>query len=503
MYRLSKDRRSVAMLVVALPLAAALAGQGVASGQLVTPSRAGTAQGSATKWTKISTDTQLGIASPGLFRTADGRLHVIWPSHNGGSNFSLHYSTVAGRAKLVNTGTIVSKWSGISAYPMLVSGPGKGLRLIFTGGNSVNNSPFNTGAMYSATATAAGTSWKLASGSLSQSKLVPLTNTAAVTRSDGTPVAAWSTNTALTYHAGIDPNTPASVPDQTFGVGSNGGLTTPALVRAKNGAIFGAWFKNSGLTDQGYYVAQLLPTKTKAVKAPDSGGKNFSNNQNLEPVAFTARVGGGEYLAYCVPTKFLTCGHIDLWRVGAKRATTIPGSSSANGHGLFVAIAASPGGHLWVLWVNTSTSKVQVVRTNAAATRFGPVRTLTGPPRLEEFDGLKAEGSTGPLDVVALALQSGNNTSPAYFDTQLLPALHLSASKSSVSSGKSTSVTFTVTDTGNGVAGAVVKFLGVTKKTDSKGKVTFTVRKGTAKGKHLATATRKGFSSATFTVKVT
>ena len=28
------------------------------------------------KWTKISTDTSLGIASAGLFRTADGMLHV-------------------------------------------------------------------------------------------------------------------------------------------------------------------------------------------------------------------------------------------------------------------------------------------------------------------------------------------------------------------------------------------------------------------------------------------
>lgn len=503
MYLSQRCRSYVIALAVALPLAGVLAGQGVASGQPVTASQAGTARGQAAKWTKISADTKLGIASPGVFRTADGRLHIVWPINDGGSGFSLHYSTVAGREKLLNTGTIVKHWSGVSAYPMLVAGPNKGLRLIFTGGNGVSNSPFNTGAMYSATASSAGTKWTLASGSLSQSKLVPLTDTAAATQSDGTPVAVWSTNTALTYHVGIDPSNPASAPDQTFGIGSDGGLTTPALGRAKNGAILGAWFKSTGLKDQGYYAGQLWPTKTAAVKAPDSGGKNVSNNQNLEPVAFTARAGGGEYLAYCTPTKFLTCGHIDLWRVGAAKAMTVPGSSSANGHDLFVAIAASPGGHLWVLWVNTSTTKVQVVRTNAAATGFGPVKTLNGPPNLGEFNGLKAEGSSGPLDVIALALQNGNNTSPAYFDTQLLPALRIRASKSSVSHSKSTSITFTVVDTGDGVSGATVKFLGVTKKTNSKGVVTFTVKKGTTKGKHGVTATKKGYSSAAFTVKVT
>ncbi len=437
-----------------------------------------------------------------MFRTGDGRLHVIWPSQDA-VGFSLHYSTVAGRAKLVNSGTVVKHWSGISAYPMLVAGPSKGLRLIFTGGNGVNNSPFNLGAVYSATATSAGTKWTLASGSLSHSTNVPLTDTSATTQADGTPVVAWDGVTALDYHIGIDPSTPASAPDQALGIGADGGLLTPTLVRAKNGSVLGAWFKNTGEADQGYYVGQLTPTKTAAVKAPNSGGKNLSNNQNLEPVAFTARVGGGEYLAYCVPSKSLTCTHIDLWRVGAKKATTIPGSSSANGHDLFVAIAASPGGHLWVLWVDTSANKVDVVRTNAAATRFGPVRALNGPPNLGEFNGLKAEGSAGPLDVVALALQNGNNTSPAYFDTQLLPALHISSSKSSVSSGKSTTVTFTVTDTGNGVAGASVKFLGATKKTDSKGKVSFTVKKGTAKGNHSAAATKNGFAPASFTVKVT
>ena len=80
------------------------------------------------------------------------------------------------------------------------------------------------------------------------------------------------------------------------------------------------WFDNSFKADQGYYVDQILPTAKARVKAPGSGG-NTANNQPLEAVAFTARVGGVLYLAYCVPTKTVPCAHIALWRdSSAKRA---------------------------------------------------------------------------------------------------------------------------------------------------------------------------------------
>lgn len=45
--------------------------------------------------------------------------------------------------------------------------------------------------------------------------------------------------------------------------------------------------------------------------------------------------------------------------------------------------------------------------------------------------------------------------------------------------------------------------LGQSAKTNSKGVVKFTVKKGTAKGKHAAVATKSGYASATFMVRVT
>ena len=194
------------------------------------------------------------------------------------------------------------------------------------------------------------------------------------------------------------------------------------------------------------------------------------------------------------------CAHIALWKVGAAKAITVPGSSSQ--HSSHVAIAAAPGGHLWVLWYDTSQNKIHVIRSNAAATKFGPGQTIAAPPSTSELDGLQAEGSQGPLDVVALVLQTTAGSTPSYWDIQLLPKLTLTGSPATVSHTQATTVTFTVTDVGDPVAGAKVSLLGSTATTNSSGVAKITVPKGTAVGSYKATATLAGYTAGTFTIKV-
>jgi hypothetical protein len=261
------------------------------------------------------------------------------------------------------------------------------------------------------------------------------------------------------------------------------------------------WFTESEASDQGYWVGKLLPSPAAKVEAPGSGGPTLSNNHPLQSVAFTARAGGGEYLAYCVPSQTIACAHIALWKVGTSKASVVPGSATQ--HAAHVAIAAAPGGHLWVLWYDTSQNKIHVVRTNAAVSRFGPVQTLSAPPSTAALSGLQAEGSQGPLDVIALVLQTQSGSTPSYWDTQLLPKLALTGSPSSVSHTQATTVTFTATDVGDPVAGAKVSFLGKTATANAKGVAQVTVPKGTATGKHTATVSKAGYTSATFTVTVT
>ena len=450
-----------------------------------------------TKWTKISKGTGLGIAYAGLFRTADGRLHVIWPSHDN-LVFSLHYSTVGGDAKLLGTGTIVHNWATVSSYLELVRGAHGGMDALFTGSNNV--SPYDTGAMYVATSDSKGASWKLTTGSLSHSQGIPGTDTAATTLADGSPVAAWTMDTALGYHVGIDPNIPAKTPDQVFNIHDTG-LGTPTLVRASNGAVLAGWFDTTGDKNEGYWVAQIWPARQPKIKAPNSGGHNQTNGQPLQPVALVARQGGGNYLAYCVPTHVLACGHIALWRVGGHRTLTVPGSHSESAQ--LVAMSNGRGGHLWIAWFNYQTNKISVVRTNAAATGFGQARTISPPSPVGPFSALAAEGSGGPLDLIALEQLNLQNASPTYFATQIDPALRIRASRSSVSNSRPTTITFTVVDAGDGVGGAKVTFLGKSATTNSKGVVKFTVRRGTARGKHTVVATKSGYAAATFTVTVT
>ena len=450
------------------------------------------------KWTKISTNTKLGIASAGLFRTADGMLHVAWARQDTGS-FSLNYSTVGPNAKLEATGTIVKGWTGISFYPRLVAGPSGGVRAVFTGGNGVSGSPYNLGAMYSATATSAGTTWSLIKGSMSQSTLIPATNTSATTQSTGTPVASWPGGSGVAFHVGADPNTPATKADGTVAVTSGSGTVVgTTLARETDGSVWVAWFTESFASDQGYWVDKITPAQVAKTEAPGSGSPSLANNQPLQSVAFAAGAKGGGYLAFCVPTASIPCAHIALWKVGAAKAVTVPGSSSQ--HSAHVAIAAAPGGHLWVLWYDTSQNKIHVIRSNAAVTKFGPGQTIAAPPSTSELDGLQAEGSQGPLDVVALVLQTTAGSSPSYWDIQLLPKLTLTGAPATVVPGKV--VTFTATDVGDPVAGATVTFLGKKATTNSSGVATVMVPTGTAAGSYQATAAKTGYTSATFTEKV-
>jgi hypothetical protein len=451
-----------------------------------------------TTWTKISTDTSLGIASAGLYRTADGMLHVAWARHDTGS-YSLNYSTVGPNATLDGTGTIVKGWTGVSFYPRLVAGLSGGIRAVFTGANGVAGSPYNIGTMYSAVSSAAGTTWTLVKGSMSQSTFIPATDTSAATQSAGTPLATWPGGSGVAFHVGTDPNTPATKPDGTVAVASGSGTVVgTTLARETDGSLWVAWFTASGASDQAYWVDKITPAEAGKTEAPGSGSTSGANNQPHQSVAFAAGANGGGYLAYCVATSTIGCAHIALWKVGAAKATTVPGSTTQ--HAAHVAIAAAPGGHLWVLWYDTSQNKIHVIRSNAAVTKFGPGQTIAAPPSTSELDGLQAEGSQGPLDVLALVQQTTAGTTPSYWDIQLLPKLTLTGAPATVAPGKV--VTFTVTDVGDPVAGATVTFLGKKATTNSSGVATITVPTGTAAGSYQATAALTGYTPPTFTEKV-
>ncbi|HEX9035303.1 MAG TPA: hypothetical protein VF834_25965, partial [Streptosporangiaceae bacterium] len=267
---------------VAVALVAVLGTSAVSAGTAASAAPAGVQP-----WTQISPSTAIAGQSAGLLRTSDGRLHVVWASHDGTAGYSLHYSTL-GKTALLSTAAIVHGWRSVSFYPRLVPTASGGIRMIFTGADGVSASPYDNSAMYSATSGKAGQTWALATGSMSQTTLLPATDTAAAAETDGTPVAGWKSGASFAYHAGLDSTSPATAPDQSVSAGTGAVVVGPAMVRDSHGGIWAGWFDNSFAASQGYYVVRILPTLTKLLRAPKSGGANIGNNQPLESVALAA-----------------------------------------------------------------------------------------------------------------------------------------------------------------------------------------------------------------------
>ena len=183
-----------------------------------------------------------------------------------------------------------------------------------------------------------------------------------------------------------------------------------------------------------------------------SGGQAVNPDQRTSIVA---RGGGGLYVGYC--GGYPTCTKALVWRVGTGAATV--GGTGARVDD--VHLAAGPNGRIWVTW--NDGSKLYVRRSNKAVTKFGPVVRVNPPGGTRAIWKLTGEGSIGLLDLFASVSTPG---SLATWQTQVRPPLRLTAVKTK------TKVTFTVTDAGDPVAGAKVKFGSKTLTTKSNGKVT-------------------------------
>jgi hypothetical protein len=448
-------------------------------------------------WTKLATVGNVGDTF-GMARTPNGDLHLVWlkkPTSSDGYGTS----TISPAGKLLATGTALSGWQTLEQDPQLVRS-GSGLRLIFEG-NKGSSGCFFDAEVFTATS-ANGTAWSLVNGSMDH-ETAGVGNLAATVESDGiTPVATFASGGL--FHVGVDPSCPALVPDGTVKVAAGNSPSNPTIVTASDGSVWVATFQ--AFAKEGYFVTRILPSAGPLLQAPSSKPPPAHNNQPLEPVALAARTGGGVYMAYCVANSSQPCVHIDLWKVGTPKPMTVPGSANTcNGR---LALAAAPGGRLAITWFNApkcveDQGVIHSVRTNTNATSFGIVRTVKPPPHLSGFNDIQTQDSTGRLDVL-INDQLSTGTSPIdLFHTQILPGLSLRASPTSFSHKHAATVTFTVTDAGQAVAGAKVACLGKSAATSASGQAKLDFAKGAAVGKHSCTASRAGYAPGKTKLKVT
>jgi len=431
-------------------------------------------------WTTISGPGVSNITEPGMYRTADGTLHVAIQTS---SNLdSIDVAHVAASGALTGRSSAIPGWEGLTEDPDLIPGPGGGMRMVFGGlRTTTTGDPYSEGYVYSASSDASGGAWTLApnttpavagpSGHASY-------GTGATQLADGTIVAAFPLNSVVTYQIGNTAPQTFSVPECC--------VYDMTLVN-DGGTVYAGWYANGNSpANKGVFVRTIYPTLGPIIQAPSS----VTNGETLgtgQAVAMVARPGGGVYLAY--QKGYPTAKNVALWRVGAAKPKLLKHSKGADNIGL----SAGPTGRLWLAFDNGD-NDISVVQTNAAATEFGAIQTIKTPKNSTVY-GANIQGGSTRGDVVF-------NNGTAILHQQVFYSLSVKASPGKVKAGKKGQhVTFTVTDAGDPVKGATVKAKGLSCKTDNKGKCEITFSGLPAKP-FKATAKEKGYADGTVSVKV-
>ena len=427
------------------------------------------------QWSRLP-GTVLNFAEPGLARTPDGVLHVVYTRESGSRNDLVHVE-VSPAGRVGADAVALGGWAAMS-HPDLLRMPDGSLRAFFGGIRSTSPGETNK-RLSTATAPTSGTPWTLQPGDVVQASSAYATGVAgAGLAKDGTPISTWSVTPGLGYHYGIN----ASDPDRTIPQTGCCLYTPDVAVDAASGQAWVGFHSNEN-DGPGLYVNAIGPG------GPQGGRKlapgSVVGRSSIYPgnrTSLTGRIGaGGVYLFY--GQGYPTFTTLALWKVDAAKPHLII-KADRNEHAY---VAAAPEGRLWLMWEQDG--RIFATRTNRAATKIGSLNVLR-PPSGATIYRLNGEGSAGPLDLVA-NLQAGGQ---ALWHQQVLPKLTLNSSERG--KGSNRTVTYRVLDAGDPVAGATVKAAGRTLRTNTNGIAT--LRKAPA-GRIKATASKAGYAPATAT----
>ncbi|WP_029290467.1 hypothetical protein [Cellulomonas sp. HZM] len=457
--------------------------------------------GSGGAWSTLATGSGLwNITQPDVVQlpSAQGsRLLVGWSTE--GTSQGVYTRQVSTSGKPVGgTSTVVKGWASLDQRVAFARSNGK-VVVALQGIRTTSPAEKYQGAVAYATSTN-GSSWSLAPGGLSRSEAGGYALD--VVDVKGTLVSAFtqSSDDRLSYHVGADTVMPSTSADRTT-TAHSGNAYEGALARdARTGEVWAAWYQlgsSSKPSDTGIWVQRVLPTASKAVRAPGSG----TALQPDQRVALVARSGGGVVLAYTVG--YPTTRYVRVWRVGSstssKTYTQVKATDARD-----VSASAGPGGRVWVAWATAysgSKAVVHAVRSNTAATRLGAV-VASKPVHSSTIWKTAIEGSRGVADVVVTADVKNGSSAIGIYHTQLGAGLTVKTGPSSVRKAKGGTVTVTVTDAGAKVKGATFTYKGRKYTTGSHGTAKVKVAKGTSKGTKTLTVKKSGYVSKKATFKV-
>lgn len=450
------------------------------------------------KWTQVSSYSNAtrypqmsSIDAPTIARFGS-EVQILWSTDISSQQSQYATAILNGAGKVIaGPSAAFGPWSTIAHNPALIALGGQRF-LAFSGLQSTTTgAPYTSGAEYYATS-GDGRSWSLGPGSLSSTRSAYASYTNDVTDNGGTPV--WvgsaSSTTGINWHVGISPTDPA--PEGSDGEFRLGGCCAydGATVRdTATGAVWAAFYSNSSaMNEQGIQVGQIVPYGGGFTQAPGSV-KDYNGAAASTPpsqrVAMAARAGGGVFVAY--PVGYPTATGIKVWKVGSSQVLDIPARDAGN-----VAMSADPSGRLWVTWEQGG--RVKAVHTNTAGTALGAAGSFGKPKGANSVWHSASSAEAGGLDVAyTFTVRNAINV----WHTHLLRTLSVGAP---ASAGRGSSVTITVTDAGDPVAGARVSFGGHSGTTNSAGKVT--LRAPGRSGGAPAKASKGGYNAGVTGVRV-
>jgi hypothetical protein len=401
-----------------------------------------------------------------------------------GPRFDYMHSAIAENGKALGDATpIVTGWTTLVNPALLVS-PAGGLLLFFSGIRTTDyGDPYHRGSLYVATSDSTSANWSLRPGEAAQSGQVYESPTAAAFMQDGQPLAAWALHSGLGIHFGIG----RSVPDRDIQLPCCTYLPGLAIDSATGEVVLG-WYSNAD-RDHGLFTRAIAPKDEETQYVPDSATADRNNALSLDQrMPISGRAGAPDvYVAYCAG--YPNCTSVNMWRFRSPAPMVLAGAHNAR----FVNIAQGPEGRLWVMWVDGVT--LNFMRSNRAATRFGPVLSLAPPKGTASVYKLKGEGLPGPLDIFVHA----NNDAAkelATWHTQVLPPLSVSARPVTLNGDQGGTALFEATDVGDPVEGVAITVAGKTVTTDTQGQVSIELPKGTMPGTLTATGSKTGYKSA-------
>ncbi len=456
---------------------------------------AGPAAAAGKRWTRITAANFSPLEQVGLARTDDRVLKVAWVHQEPGGTYDLVVTPVRrdGRA---GAPTVVARgWTTLASPALVRTGP-RSLALLWAGIRSTNTGEPLTG--LNAAASGDGATWSLVAQSLSLGGAGPVSAVL------GPPPArtiysAWSTRGENSVFSGLVPS--AALPPQFTAPQccyTNVGLA----VDGRSGELVAAT-DSIAATQPGRSLVRLTAAGAAAGPAVHPPGAFVRTG----PGAYGAITGGGRpaiigrpqrpgiFTAYISGKSGRT--RVLVWRLGAPRAAVL-GTTALGYVPDSLGLAAAPSGRIWAFWAEKAATPsgyaVVARRSNRAATRFGPRLAVVPPPGTVNLTEAAGNAQTGPLDLLLSSQHS--NVDSAAWHRQFITGVSLFPTPRRARPGQK--VTFLVTDAGDPVRRARVRFGTRSGRTNAKGKVTLPAPAATA----IATVTASGYGAARAKVTV-